>query len=91
MAAELDYYELAHREEGVDSGFRYKTVPHVTLKSMANNPEIREGMACEQIEAAIGRYADHEMWSPSANGMTTCKAASGAIVFNTGTARDGSL
>ncbi len=37
MTALYDYYELAHPEEGVDSGFKYKTVPHVTLKSIANN------------------------------------------------------
>ena len=60
MTAEFDYYELAHPEEGVDSGFRYKTVPHVTLKSIANNPEIREGMTSEQIDAAIAKYADQE-------------------------------
>ncbi len=60
MAAEFDYYELAHPEEGVGSGFRYKTVPHVMLKSIANNPEIREGMTREQIDAAIARYADQE-------------------------------
>src|SRR5207249_10810123 len=60
MAADFDYYELAHPQEGVGSGFRYKTVPHVTLKSIANNPEIREGMTREQIGAAIARYADQE-------------------------------
>ncbi len=60
MAADFDYYELAHPQEGVGSGFRYKTVPHVTLKSIANNPEIREGMTREQIDAAIARYADQE-------------------------------
>jgi len=54
------YYELAHPEEGVGSGFVYKTVPHVTLKSIANNPEIREGMAREQIDRAIAKYADQE-------------------------------
>jgi adenine-specific DNA-methyltransferase len=37
MTAVYDYYELAHPDEGVGSGFRYKTVPHVTLKSIANN------------------------------------------------------
>ena len=37
MTALYDYYELAHPEEGVDSGFKYKTVPHITLKSIANN------------------------------------------------------
>jgi adenine-specific DNA-methyltransferase len=37
MTAVYDYYHLAHPNEGVSSGFRYKTVPHVTLKSIANN------------------------------------------------------
>jgi adenine-specific DNA-methyltransferase len=37
MTAVFDYYQLAHEAEGVDSGFRYKTVPHITLKSIANN------------------------------------------------------
>jgi len=37
MTALFDYYELAHPSEGVGSGFKYKTVPHVTLKSIANN------------------------------------------------------
>ncbi|HMD99195.1 MAG TPA: site-specific DNA-methyltransferase [Terriglobia bacterium] len=37
MTALYNYYELAHPEEGVGSGFRYKTVPHITLKSIANN------------------------------------------------------
>jgi len=40
MTAVFDYYELAHPNEGVGSGFKYKTVPHVMLKSIANNPEI---------------------------------------------------
>jgi adenine-specific DNA-methyltransferase len=60
MAANFDYYELAHPAEGIGSGFRNKTVPHVTLKSIANNPEIREGMIREQIEAALARYAEQE-------------------------------
>lgn len=60
MAAEFHYYELAHSEEGIGSGFLYKAVPHVTLKSIANNPEIGEGMTREQIEAAIAKYADQE-------------------------------
>jgi len=60
MAAVFDYYELAHPQEGVGSGFKYKTVPHVTLKSIANNPDIREGMTREQIDAAIARHAPQE-------------------------------
>jgi adenine-specific DNA-methyltransferase len=60
MTRLYDYYELAQPGEGVGSGFVYKTVPHVTLKSIANNPEIREGMPREEIDAAIARYAEQE-------------------------------
>ncbi|MGI8424191.1 MAG: site-specific DNA-methyltransferase, partial [Chloroflexota bacterium] len=60
MTATFDYYTLAHPEQGVGSGFKYKTVPHVTLKSIANNPEIKEGMSRERIDAAIKKYADTE-------------------------------
>jgi adenine-specific DNA-methyltransferase len=44
----------------VRKGFVYKRVPHVTLKSIANNPEIREGMTREEIDRAIAKYADTE-------------------------------
>src|SRR5690606_15904025 len=37
MTALYDYYHLARPEQGVAGGFQYKTVPHVTLKSIANN------------------------------------------------------
>ena len=60
MTATFDYYQLEKPEEGVSSGFKYKTVPHITLKSIANNPEIREGMNRIEIEQAINKYADQE-------------------------------
>ncbi len=44
----------------IKKGFVYKRVPHVTLKSIANNPDIREGMKREEIEAAIAKHADTE-------------------------------
>ena len=37
MTASFDYYKLAHPKEGVGNGFEYKTVPHITLKSIAND------------------------------------------------------
>ncbi len=40
MTASFDYYELRYPHEGLRGGFIYKTVPHVTLKSIANNPDI---------------------------------------------------
>lgn len=42
MTASFDYYDLRYPNEGLKAGFIYKTVPHVTLKSIANNPEIDE-------------------------------------------------
>lgn len=60
MTALFDYYELAHPGEGVGSGFKYKTVPHITLGSIANNPDIREGMSQAEIDAAIARHAPQE-------------------------------
>ncbi|HQG60403.1 MAG TPA: DNA methyltransferase [Caldisericia bacterium] len=38
--AMFDYYTLKDDKLGVDGGFIYKTVPHITLKSIANNEEI---------------------------------------------------
>lgn len=46
---------------GVRKGFVSERVPHVTLKSIANNPDIREGMSREEINAAISRHADTEL------------------------------
>jgi adenine-specific DNA-methyltransferase len=44
----------------IRKGFVYKRVPHVTLKSIANNPDIKEGMTRQQIDAAIAKHADTE-------------------------------
>ncbi|MFG0258864.1 MAG: site-specific DNA-methyltransferase, partial [Phycisphaerales bacterium JB041] len=60
MTSSFDYYEMAHPAQGVRGGFRYKTVPHVTLKSIANNPEIREGMSRQQIDDTIAKFAPPE-------------------------------
>ena len=45
----------------VRKGFVYKRVPHVTLKSIANNPDVKEGMTREDIDAAIARHAETEL------------------------------
>ncbi len=47
-------YDIRH-------GFIYEHVPHITLKSIANNPDIEEGMSREEIDAAIKRHADFEL------------------------------
>jgi len=48
-------------EGDIRKGFVYRRVPHVTLKSIANNPDITEGMTRERIDAAIARHAETEM------------------------------
>ena len=45
----------------VRRGFVYERVPHVTLKSIAQNPDIHEGMTREEIDAAIARHAETEI------------------------------
>ena len=42
-------------------GFVYKRVPHVTLKSIANNPDIKEGMKRDEIDRAIRKHAETEI------------------------------
>jgi adenine-specific DNA-methyltransferase len=52
---------ILYKTEGdIKKGFVYKRVPHVTLKSIANNPDIKEGMKREEIDTAIAKHADTE-------------------------------
>lgn len=60
MTSSFDYYKLASPDEGISSGFHYKNISHITLKSIANNPEIKEGMSREEIDRVIKKYADQE-------------------------------
>jgi adenine-specific DNA-methyltransferase len=47
-------------ERDIRRGFVSRRVPHVTLKSIANNPDIREGMTRAQTDAAIRKHAETE-------------------------------
>lgn len=48
MTAKFDYYEMAQPEEGVSSGFKYKTVSHITIGSIANNESSKEETLYDQ-------------------------------------------
>lgn len=48
MTSIFEYYELAHPAEGVQSGFKYGKVPHITLKSIANNEQPQEEALYDQ-------------------------------------------
>ena len=66
VAGEIKHYlrksaqSVDHSSSDIRQGFVYKRVPHVTLKSIANNPDIKEGMTRAAIDAAIARHADTE-------------------------------
>ena len=55
MTATFDYFKLAHEEQGVGSGFVYKTVPHITLKSIANNEPPANEILYDQPEIDKGK------------------------------------
>lgn len=48
MTATFNFYQLAHPNEGVGSGFKHKTVPHITLGSIANNEPAGEETLYDQ-------------------------------------------
>lgn len=47
--------------DDIRHGFVYERVQHITLKSIANNPDIKEGMSRDAIDKAIQRHAEYEV------------------------------
>ena len=58
----LTAQHLPRREftDDIRHGFVFERIQHVTLRSIATNPDIHEGMGREEIDAAIKRHADFE-------------------------------
>ncbi len=77
MTASFDYYALRYPHEGLKGGFIYKTVPHVTLKSIANNPEIDDiyERLHPGIDAALAGLNAALAAEPPANGFTVTEGA----------------
>jgi adenine-specific DNA-methyltransferase len=40
LTARFEYFELSDDQRGLNAGFKYKTVPHITLKSIAQNQNL---------------------------------------------------
>ena len=55
MTSVFDYYDLAHPEEGVGSGFIYKTAQHISLKAIANNEPGAQEILYDQPHVDIAR------------------------------------
>ncbi len=51
----------AETANDIRHGFVYERVQHITLKSIANNPDVTEGLSPDEIDAAIRRHAEHEL------------------------------
>lgn len=74
MGARFPYFVLADSDSGrmreglppgntsgdIRFGFCYGKVQHLTLKSIANNPDIKDGMSRKDIDLSIARHADFE-------------------------------
>lgn len=67
MSSGFDYFELKYPHEGLKGGFIYKSVSRITLKSIANNPEIDEiyrkyhpnvGKALAELNAQLQKSAE---------------------------------
>ena len=64
MTATFNYYALADPGEGVAAGFIYETVPHLTLRSIAQNrdldPDKLRGKSRREIQGILRKSADQE-------------------------------
>ena len=68
LTATYPFYTLAQAARGVDGGFRYKTVPHITLRSIAQNTRIdpvveRYGPPLDEALASLNQAAG-QAWQP---------------------------
>ena len=74
MTASYEYFELKYPQEGLNGGFIYKTAPHITLKSIANNPEIDEiyEQSHPAVEEALG-WLNSELQKHSAPPFTVAE------------------
>lgn len=62
MGSKFPYYRLADSVEGnIHRGFVYQTVPHIELRSIAHNPDIKPGMSRAEVDEAIRRHASAEV------------------------------
>ena len=67
LTAKFDYYALRDEDAGISAGLKYRTVPHITLKSIAQNTNLdpiftrHEPILEERLKtanAALGRVTD---------------------------------
>jgi adenine-specific DNA-methyltransferase len=55
------HIERSETQGDVRKGFVYKRVPHITLKAIANNPYLTEGMSPAEVQSAMDKGAEFEL------------------------------
>ncbi len=60
MRGDAPAFELPPTHGDISKGFVYQVVTRLTSSSIANNPDIREGMSPEEIDLAIRRHTETE-------------------------------
>lgn len=93
MTSSYDYFELRYPHEGLKGGFIYKTVPHVTLKSIANNAEIDTiyERLYPGIEAALQEFNACLAVEPLTEPFTITEGARKGQKVKVGHQKDGAL
>ena len=93
ITASFDYFELRYPHEGLKGGFIYKTVPHVTLKSIANNAEIDTiyERLHPGIEAALEEFNACMTGEPPTEPFTITEGARKGQKVKVGHHKDGAL
>jgi len=61
MTSLFNFYKLAHTNEGIDSGFLYNSLPHITIGSLVKNTEILNEISDEQIDTILESRSDQEI------------------------------
>src|SRR5207247_2648736 len=68
MTRHYDFYQLMNPDIGVKGGFQYKTVPHISVESIAKNPEVDRVSSKHQpdldtvrsaLNKAVGQSLEH--------------------------------
>jgi len=84
ITTSFEYFNLAHPVEGVGSGFKYKTVPHITLKSVSRGEPPEQEVLYDQPEfdesrvRVTGPFTVEAVPAPTVTALTTTDESAGA-------------
>jgi adenine-specific DNA-methyltransferase len=95
ITALFDYYQLSQVGEGVDSGFKYKIVPHITLKSVATAEQPKPETLYDQplVDSSklrvTGPFTVEAVPAPTVRSLQDLEFAESAIQADSSVVRSG--